>query len=108
MIKPTISLQELRRKIGHRAKSAPVHRFWGLHVHVMKLETLEAAYLTAKSNQGAPGIDGETFEGIEAQGRSQFLSELASELRTGTCAPQTVPSVEGGRQSTHDLDSNDS
>jgi RNA-directed DNA polymerase len=88
MTKPTISLQELRRKIGHRAKSAPVHRFWGLHVHVMKLETLEAAYLTAKSNQGAPGIDGETFEGIEAQGRNQFLLELASELRTGTYDPK--------------------
>jgi hypothetical protein len=28
MTKPTISLQELRAKIGHRAKSAPTHRFW--------------------------------------------------------------------------------
>ena len=45
MIKPTISLQELRAKIGQRAKSAPAHRFWGLHVHIMKLDTLEAAYL---------------------------------------------------------------
>jgi hypothetical protein len=58
MIKPTISLQELRAKIGHRAKSAPAHRFWGLHVHVVKLDTLEAAYLEAKRNDGAPGSDG--------------------------------------------------
>ena len=26
MIKPTISLQELRTRIGHRAKSAPTHK----------------------------------------------------------------------------------
>jgi RNA-directed DNA polymerase len=64
MIKPTISLQELRSTIGHRAKSAPAHRFWGLHVHVVKLDTVEASYLEAKRNNGAPGSDGETFEGI--------------------------------------------
>ena len=60
MTKPTISLQELRTTIGHRAKSVPTHRFWGPHVHVVKLETLEAAYLEAKRNNGAPGSDGET------------------------------------------------
>ena len=48
MTKPTISLQELRAKLGHRAKSVPAHRFWGLHVHVVKLDTLHAAYLEAK------------------------------------------------------------
>jgi len=61
---PAISLQELRAKIGHRAKSAPTHRFWGLYVHLVKLDTLEAAYLEAKRNGGAPGSDGETFEAI--------------------------------------------
>ena len=55
MTKPTISLQELRVKIGQRAKSAPAHRSCGLHVHIMKPETLEAAYLEAKRNGGAPG-----------------------------------------------------
>src|SRR5476649_2856355 len=78
MKKPTISLQELRAKIGHRAKSAPAHRFWGLHVHLVKLDTLEAAYLEAKRNGGAPGSDGETFESIEARGRHEFLTELAA------------------------------
>jgi len=58
MTKPTISLQELRARIGHRAKSAPTHRFWGMHVHLTKLETLEAAYLEARRNGGAPGADG--------------------------------------------------
>lgn len=88
MIKPTINLQELRVKIGQRAKSAPLHRFWGMHVHIVKPETLEAAYLEAKRNRGAPGSDGETFEQIEERGRSEFLSGLAAELRAGTYRPR--------------------
>jgi RNA-directed DNA polymerase len=85
---PTISLQELRAKIGHRAKSAPAHRFWGIHVHLVKLDTLEGAYLEAKRKRGAPGADGETFESIEARGRREFLEELAAELRAGTYRPR--------------------
>lgn len=88
MTKPTISLQELRVTIGHRAKSVPAHRFWGLHVHVVKLDTLEAAYLEAKRNNGAPGSDGETFEGIEARGLGEFLRDLSAELRAGTYRPR--------------------
>lgn len=88
MTKPTISLQELRAKIGHWAKSVPTHRFWGMHVHLTKRETLEAAYLEAKRNSGAPGADGQTFEGIEEAGRAEFLSTLAEELRAGTYRPQ--------------------
>src|SRR4051812_33829252 len=84
MIKPTMTTRELQRRIGHRAKSAPEHRFWGLHVHLEKLDTLEAAYLEAKRNRGAPGADGETFEMIEARGRHELLAEL----RNGTYKPR--------------------
>lgn len=88
MIKPTITTQELQRRIGHRAKSAPKHRFWGLYVHVEKLSTLEAAYLEAKRNGGAAGSDGETFDAIEARGRQEFLMELSAELRDDTYRPR--------------------
>jgi len=88
MIKPTITTQELQQRIGHRAKSAPEHRFWGLYVHLVKLETLESAYLEAKRNGGAPGSDGETFRAIEERGRAGFLTELAAELRAGTYRPR--------------------
>jgi RNA-directed DNA polymerase len=84
MIKPTINLQELQARIGHRAKSAPAHRFWGLFVHITKVEVLEYAYLEAKGNRGAPGSDGVTFENIEHTGRDAFLREIAAELRAGT------------------------
>jgi RNA-directed DNA polymerase len=88
MTKPTITTQELQRRIGNRAKSAPEHRFWGLYVHLVKIETLEAAYLEAKRNGGAPGFDGETFKAIEERGRAGFLAELAAELRAGTYSPR--------------------
>ena len=88
MIKPTINTQELQRRIGHRAKSAPEHRFWGLHVHLVKLETIETAYLEAKRNRGAPGSDGETFEAIEERGRHDFLAKIVADLRDGTYKPR--------------------
>ncbi len=88
MTKPTISLQELQSRIGHRAKSAPTHRFWGMHVHLTKLETLEAAYLEARRNGGASGADGMTFEGIESKGRREFLTELAEELKADKYVPR--------------------
>lgn len=88
MIKPTIGLQELRSRIGERAKSAPAHRFWGLYVHLTKVDTLEAAYLEAKRNGGAPGSDGVTFESVEAAGRGEFLREIADELREGRYRPR--------------------
>ncbi|MFQ5790127.1 MAG: reverse transcriptase domain-containing protein, partial [Acidobacteriota bacterium] len=87
MTKPTIGLQELRTKIGHRAKSAPAHRFWGMYVHLLKLEILETAYLEAKRNRGAPGSDAQTFEQIETEGRPEFLLKLSAELRNGTYRP---------------------
>src|SRR5215813_1204047 len=63
MIKTPINLQDLRRKIYTKAKADTAWRFWGLYVHVCKMETLREAYLLAKKNNGAPGLDGVTFEG---------------------------------------------
>jgi RNA-directed DNA polymerase len=56
MTKAPISLQDLRRRIYVKAKAEPTWRFWGLYVHVCKMETLQEAYQMAKSNKGAPGI----------------------------------------------------
>src|SRR3954464_9636658 len=74
MIKTPIKLQDLRRKIYTKAKADTAWRFWGLYVHVCKMETLNEAYLLAKKNNGAPGIDGVTFEAIEAGGGGGCLS----------------------------------
>ena len=57
MIKAPINLQDLRQRIYRKAKSDKTHRFWGLFVHITKIETLEEAYRIAKSNGGAASPD---------------------------------------------------
>src|SRR5229473_1876883 len=87
MTKASIDLQDLRRRIYVKAKAEPSWRFWGLYVHVCKIETLRAAYEMAKRNDGAPGIDGVTFEAIEAQGVEALLEQLRDELIGRTYQP---------------------
>ena len=94
MIKTPISLQELRRRIYRKAKSDKKHRFWGLFVHITKIETLEEAYRIAKRNGGAPGIDGQTFKDIETAGRAAFLAEVREDLVTGRYKPRPNRRVE--------------
>src|SRR6266853_6651208 len=87
MIKTPISLQDLRRSIYVKAKAESTWRFWGLYVHVCKMETLREAYQMAKSNDGAPGIDGVTFEAIEESGVESFLKQVQDELVSNTYRP---------------------
>ena len=94
MIRPSVNLQELRRRIYRKAKAEKTRRFWGLHVHVCKLETLRAAYQAAKANDGTPGIDGESFESIEARGVEKFLSAIREELVARTYKPSKNRRVE--------------
>src|SRR6202035_2178097 len=98
MTKASIDLQDLRRRICVKAKAEPSWRFWGLYVHVCKMETLRAAYEMAKENDGAPGIDGVTFE---AQGVDALLEQLRDELIGRTYQPlparrQEIPK-DGGK-----------
>jgi len=83
----SISLQDLKRRLYAEAKAEKTKRFWGLYVHVAKLETLRAAYEIAKKHNGAPGIDGVTFAAIEAGGVEGWLGQLRDELVTRTYRP---------------------
>lgn len=87
MTKVPISLQDLRRSLYVKAKAEPPWRFWGLYVHVCKMETLREAYRMARSNNGAPGIDGVTFEAIEQSGAESFLTQIRGELVCNTYRP---------------------
>ena len=87
MTKAPISLQDLRRRIYTKAKAEKHWRFWGLYVHVCKMETLYEAYALAKANDGAPGIDGVTFKAIEYGGVEPFLLQIQEELRSRTYRP---------------------
>ena len=101
MTKTPINLQDLRRRLYIKAKTEPSWRFWGLYVHACKQETLREAYLLAKANDGAPGIDGVTFAAVEAGGVQEFLDQLRKELMERTYRPQAARKVEipkgGGR-----------
>ena len=87
MTKAPISLQDLRRSLYGKAKAEPTWRFWGLYVHICKMETLREAYQMAKSNNGAPGIDGVTFAAIEESGSEIFLRQIRDELVANTYRP---------------------
>ncbi len=87
MIKAPVGLQDLRRKMYLKAKAEKSWRFWGLYVHVCKAEVLQEAYRMAKKNNGAPGIDGVTFEAIEESGLEAFLEAIRRELVSGTYRP---------------------
>ncbi len=102
MTTASISLQDLQRRIYAKAKAESSWRFWGLYVHVCKLETLRTAYAAARANNGAPGIDGVTFDAIEAGGVEAFLQQLRDELVSRTyrplrCRRQAIPK-DGGRK----------
>src|SRR5437899_3475671 len=101
MIKASNDLQDLRRRLYDKAKSETSWRFWGLYVHVCKMETLHKAYALAEDNDGAPGVDGVTFAAIEAQGVDAFLGQIRGELIERTYKPlparrQEIPK-DGGK-----------
>jgi RNA-directed DNA polymerase len=87
MIKAPIRLRDLRRRIYAKAKAEPSWRFWGLYVHVCKMEVLREAYAMARKNNGAPGIDRVTFGAIEAGGAESFLEQIRDELLLHTYRP---------------------
>ncbi|MBO9572065.1 MAG: group II intron reverse transcriptase/maturase [Chitinophagaceae bacterium] len=87
MTKALPKLQELRKRIYACAKADKQHRFWGLYVHVYKTETLKESYKRTKANNGAPGIDGMTFEQIEENSVDNFIEDIQKSLRNKTYRP---------------------
>jgi hypothetical protein len=101
MIKASIDLQDLRRRLYVKAKAETSWRFWGLYVHVCKMETLREAYALARENNGVPGVDGVTFEAVEVHGVEVFLEQIRDELVGRTYKPlparrQEIPK-DGGK-----------
>src|ERR1022692_318583 len=90
MINAPSSVQDLRRSLYVKAKAEPTWRFWGLYVHICKMETLREAYQMAKNNDGAPGVDGVTFEAVEKSGEESFLKQIREELVSNMYRPMRV------------------
>src|SRR3982750_4449742 len=87
MTKAPDILQDLRRNLYVKAEGERTRGFGGLYVHVGKTETIYEAYERARSNNGAPGIDGVTFEAIEESGVESFLEQIRDELVSNTYRP---------------------
>jgi RNA-directed DNA polymerase len=86
-------IRSLQTKLYAKAKAEPAYRFYLLYDKVHREDILAHAYRLARSNRGAPGVDGVRFEDIEAAGLEEWLAGLREQLRTETYRPQPVRRV---------------
>src|SRR6266542_1481139 len=98
-----IQIRTLQRKLYLKAKAEPAYRFYLLYDKIYREDILSHAYELVKANQGAPGVDGRTFWGIETQGLAEWLAGIREELRAKTYQPQPgrrvmIPKPGGGER----------
>lgn len=89
------SLQELRQKLGQKAKQQKRFRFYSLYALVSRADTLRAAWAAVQRNEGAPGVDGVSIEQIAAtpEREAAFLNEIERSLKDKTYRAQAVRRV---------------
>jgi len=86
-------VQKLQTALHDKAKKSPSFRFYALYDKVYRKDVLTFAYACSKANGGAAGVDGQTFEDIEACGVERWLDELTQELKARTYRPLPVRRV---------------
>ena len=87
---PPTKVGKLQETLHAKAKESPSYRFYALYDKVYRADVLWHAYRICLFNGGAPGVDEQTFDNIEAYGRMRWLRELAEELRTKRYRPEPV------------------
>jgi RNA-directed DNA polymerase len=86
-------VQKLQEALHAKAKGAPTDRFDALSDKVYRFDVRCHAYECCLANQGAAGVDDQTFADIREYGPLQWWRELAEELRKKTYRPQAVRRV---------------
>ena len=86
-------IRTLQRALYVKAKQEPTRRFHFLYDKVWREDILAYAYACCRANGGAPGVDGETFAGIEEYGVERWLTAVREEVRTERYTPQPVKRV---------------
>jgi RNA-directed DNA polymerase len=87
------TVEKLRAALHTKAKGTPNYRFYVLYDKVYREDVLAYAYARCLVNQGAAGVDGQTFADIEKYGRGRWLEELAKDLKEKTYRPSAVRRV---------------
>src|SRR6266566_2873539 len=98
-----IAIRILQRKLYRKAKAEPVFRFYVLYDKICREDILRHAYGLARTNAGAPGVDGVSFAQIEEKGLEAWLAGLREELVSKTYRPDPVrrvriPKPDGGER----------
>src|SRR5579862_1781894 len=88
-----IKIRMLQTKLYQKAKEEPNYRFYLLYDKMWREDILLHAYELAKAHKGAPGVDGQSFEHIESEGRQEWLAGIRKDLRDKTCEPRAVRRV---------------
>ena len=87
------SVQKLQTALHAKAKAEPGYRFYTLYDKISRADILAHAYALCRSNQGAPGVDGQDFAEVEGYGLERWLGELALALREETYRPDPIRRV---------------
>jgi RNA-directed DNA polymerase len=88
------NIRTLQRKLYCKAKQERAFRFYALYDKVYRGDILKFAYNLVRANKGSAGIDGTTFEAIEAgEGVTAFLAGLQEALTSKTYKPDPVKRV---------------
>ena len=100
---PPEKVRKLQGALQAKAKAAPNYRFYCLYDKVYRADVLAFAYDCCRANDGAAGVDAETFAAIEKAGSEAWLGALADELRQRTYRPEAVrrvwiPKPSGGQR----------
>jgi RNA-directed DNA polymerase len=89
------SLQELRQKLGQKAKQQKRFRFYSLYGLVCRNDVLQAAWAAVRRNGGAPGIDRVSVEqiAVNPEKEAAFVEEIQRSLKERTYRAQAVRRV---------------